>query len=424
MMRCGQRAKTGFGSLPGAALIFAASLTSGCVSMRPTMTNFSIDYNRVIADTRNRMILLNIVRSAYREPTYYTAFSQIEGSLNMQASVSGQIANLAGGDATAFTPTVSGTFTNAPTFTIVPLNSEEFAKGMLQPIDADTIRLFLSQGWRQQFLAPLLVQKVECIYDDRVVAEINNEPASSGGQVQPKDFAAIRFYSGKAEANTEYRLTVESSEVLKQITGGALDKFDLKLGPVPADQTLAAVTISAQGGPQLAALVPDPFRNECRARFKAAVDKQPELARRVALSAIDVASLAVRERVSAGGGGAASGPRQIALNVVFRSPDGIVYFLGERLRAKLESGTRAAGADGDTLFDVERNASGPVAVAVAHRGQRWSIPALEIEPHSQPGLIRAPVDRSLEVMALLNQLISVQTSLKEFSRAPASVRVR
>ena len=126
------------------------------------MTGFSVDYNRVVADTRNRMILLNIVRAAYREPTYYTTFSQIEGSLSMQASVSGSIANLAGGDATAFSPTVSGSITNAPTFTIVPLNSDEFAKGMLQPIDPETIQLFLSQGWPPEFLAPLLVQKVEC----------------------------------------------------------------------------------------------------------------------------------------------------------------------------------------------------------------------------------------------------------------------
>ncbi len=91
-----------------AALIAMLLSTGGCVSMRPTMTSFSVDYNRVVADTRNQMILLNIVRSAYREPTYYTAFSQIEGSLSLEASVSGEVANLLGGDATAFTPTVSG----------------------------------------------------------------------------------------------------------------------------------------------------------------------------------------------------------------------------------------------------------------------------------------------------------------------------
>lgn len=408
--------------LRGAAVLCAATLTSGCVSMQPTMTSFSLDYNRVIADTRNRMILLNIVRSAYREPTYYTAVSQIEGSLNMQASISGQIANLAGGEATAFTPTISGTFTNAPLFTIVPLNSEEFAKGMLQPIDPDTIQLFLSQGWRERILAPLLVQKVECIYDDRVVAEIANEPGSFGGLVTPEEFAAIRFYTGKADANTEYKLTVPSAEALKEITGGALDKFDLKLDKVPADQTLAVISVSAQGSQHLEAQLPDQFRDECRARFKATLERQPKLTQRFKVDTVDVTHLAMREQVSAGGGGAASVRGQIALNVVFRSPDGIVYFLGERLRAKLESGTRPAAAGGDTLFDVDRNASGPVAVTVMHRGQHWTIPALEIE--REAGATRAPVDRSLEVIALLNQLISVQTSLKEFSRAPSSVRVR
>ncbi len=403
----------------GTALCCAASLLSGCVSMRPTMTSFSVDYNRVVADTRNRMILLNIVRAAYREPTYYTAFSQIEGSLNLQAGVSGSIANLAGGDATAFTPTVNGSITNAPTFTVVPLNSDEFGKGMLQPINSETIEMFLSQGWPPEFLAPLLVQRVECSYDDRVVAGIEIEPGIETAQVDAA-FAAIRFRLGKPEPGTDYNFTVAAAEALKTITGGALDKFDVKLGPPPADHVSSMVTVSTQPERHLEAQVPDVFRDACRARFAAALESSPVLSRQFALGPGAAVAVAMQDKVTAGVGPARSPARALAMNIVFRSPDGIVYFLGKRLRAKLEGAPQAPDADGGTLFDVKIDAAGPAAVVIAHRGKRWSIPATELDAASA----RAPVDRSLEVIALINQLISVQTSLKEFSRAPASVRVR
>lgn len=383
------------------------------------MTSFSVDYNRVVADTRNRMILLNIVRAAYREPTYYTAFSQIEGSLNLQAGVSGSIANLAGGDATAFTPTVNGSITNAPTFTVVPLNSEDFARGMLQPIDPQTIQLFLSQGWPVEFLAPLLVQRVECSYDDHVVARIENEPGSETPELEAA-FSTISFQLGKPEPGTDYNFTVAAAEALRTITGGALDKFEVKLGQPPADHASSMITVSTQSERHLEAQVPDAFRDACRARLTAALGESPQLVSRLALRSGDAAAVTIQDKVSVGGSTAASPGKTLALNVVFRSPDGIVYFLGKRLRAKLEGRPQPPDAGGDRLFDVKIDAAGPDAVVITHRGKRWSIPATQIDPASA----QAPVDRSLEVMALLNQLISVQTSLKEFSRAPASVRVR
>ncbi|MES2045427.1 MAG: hypothetical protein V4475_16265 [Pseudomonadota bacterium] len=402
-----------------AALIALLLSTGGCVSMRPTMTSFSVDYNRVVADTRNQMILLNIVRSAYREPTYYTAFSQIEGSLSLEASVSGEVANLLGGDATAFTPTVSGSITNAPTFTIVPLNSDEFSKGMLAPIGADTVRLFLSQGWRSALLAPLIVQKVECVYDGEVVAEIENQPGAMPEGITASDFSHITFRTAKPEASTPYPLTVESSQALKAITGGALDKFDIALGPQPADPLLARLTVSA---PSERALEVDPlprFASACSSLVKGPLDRLQSRARMLGQPAPAFTAQSFSEKITAGGARSRA-PGVTSMNIQFRSTDGIVYYLGQLLRAKLNHSDVAPTYERDAIFDVARNAPGEAAVAVTHRGARWSIAARDITPGGQS----ERGDRSLEVMALLNQLISAQTSLKEFTRAPTSVRVR
>jgi len=406
-----------------APLVAVASMTTGCVSMRPTMTSFSVDYNRVVADTRNRMILLNIVRSAYREPTYYTAFDHIEGSLNVQASVSGEIANLLGGDATAFKPTVNGSLTNAPTFTIIPLNSEDFAKGMLQPIRADTIQLFLSQGWRSKLLAPLLVQKVECLYDDEVFGEIDNEPGHPTDGVKPEDYERITFSTRKAEASPPYTFRVPTADVLKALAGGILDKFDLTQASQPYDQALTTVKIAAQTDQPLDVKKTEAFQKVCRNLLKEAV-AHPDGARNVPNVKLElVGALEVSDLVTTGSRRSNSaGQRKISLNLVFRSTDAIVYYLGELVRAKFGGHGPKQDSDGDPLFDLGRNASGPTAVAVTHRGVTWSIPARELG--DDVGTKTNPRDRSLEVLALLNQLIAAQTSSKEFSRAPSSVRVR
>lgn len=403
------------------SLALTGSMLSGCMSMRPTMTNFSVDYNRVVADTRNRMILLNVVRSAYREPTYYTAFTQIEGSLSMSGAVGLDGANLIGPGAASGSATVGGSFSTAPTFSIIPLNSDEFSKGMLAPIGPDTIRLFMSQGWRAKMLAPLVVQKVECIYRGQVIGEVRNEPGNYTPGVTARSFEGIAFFTGPLEQGDVFTLTVPGEEAAKLLASGALDKFDIAQKPTLDVPWLTTITMSAKADQSLGATLPDEFANVCRgfltrpsndtSGFKGLAD--PSTAAAVPVSGV----------ITAGNDRRTDAPSNLlSMNVVFRSTDGIVYYLGERMREAMSGKIPDTDTDGDVLFRVERNASGPTAVEVDHRGARWSIAAGDIGDRAAgTGPL---IDRSLQVIALLNQLISAQTSTKEFSRVPASVRVR
>ncbi len=234
--------------------------------------------------------------------------------------------------------------------------------------------------------------------------------------ITASDFSRITFRTAKPEASTPYPLTVESSQALKAITGGALDKFDIALGPPPADPLLARLTVSA---PADGALEVDPlprFASACSSLVKGPLDR---LQSRIRMSGQAFTAQSFSEKITAGGARSRA-PGVTSMNIQFRSTDGIVYYLGQLLRAKLDHSDVAPTYEHDAIFDVARNAPGEAAVAVTHRGARWSIAARDITPgaRSERG------DRSLEVMALLNQLISAQTSLKEFTRAPTSVRVR
>ena len=245
---------------------FLASLTV-CVSMRPTMTSFSLDYNRVVADTRNRMILLNIVRSAYREPTYYTALTEINGSLNLSGSFSGSLANLVGGDPTSFSPTVSASVTNSPTFTVVPLTSQEFSKGMLTPIDSVAVRLLLSQGWRSEMLAPLLVQKVQCGIGDAVFYEIDNQPSRYSNELDFDTFSQISFAEGVPEPGQAFRVRVSQDKALSTMTGSGFDKFEIHLEDVSGAPGDATLVVTSKPSASLTAQVPTEMRKLCSANL-------------------------------------------------------------------------------------------------------------------------------------------------------------
>jgi hypothetical protein len=408
------------------ALTLLTSL-AGCVSMRPTMTSFSLDYNRVVADTRNRMILLNIVRSAYREPTYYTALTQIEGSLNVQGSFSGPVANLAGGDATSFSPTVSGSVTNAPTFTVVPLTSQEFSKGMLTPIDSDTVRLLLSQGWRSEMLAPLLVQKIQCGLGDTVFHEIDNQPSRYARDFDFGTFSRIRLKEGLPEPGRTFRVRVSQDKALSTLTGSGFDKFDIQLEDESGAAGDAMLVVTPKSSTKLSAVVPPEIIALCRARLSDMPATGED--RQVMAPIGDVKQYAFVPRSLTGSKGATPvDPSFVAL--VFRSPDEIVYFLGELLRQKLQcehGAHEAASAEpatscspqANTLFNVEHNASGPVEVAVEHHRVRWSIPA---DSGDRPG--SGSGARTMEVIALLNALIASETSASDFARTPSIVRIR
>ena len=105
------------------------------------------------------------------------------------------------------------------------------------------------------------------------------------------------------------------------------------------------------------------------------------------------------------------------INVNFRSPDEVVYYLGEVLRAEMGHGDHPESitqVGEHVLFDAVRDDPSEAVVEIKHRGAKWSIPAKD--PLAE--------DRSLEVISLLNQLIASQTTLKEFSRGSTTVRVR
>ena len=103
-------------------------------------------YDAVATETVCRQLLLNIARARHDDPLHFTALSNIAATFNYQFSAGGTppLGGLDGGWSLA--PIFGGTLSDNPTFSIVPVEGEEFTRRLLTPFPESTLTLLLRQG--------------------------------------------------------------------------------------------------------------------------------------------------------------------------------------------------------------------------------------------------------------------------------------
>jgi len=116
------------------ALGFACALM-GC-SFGGYVADSSSDYNDTLADVANKQLVINILRARDNLPLEFSDLSQIRGSIQGTAAL--QPTAPFGPLRASTTRTSDGGTLSVqlnPTFDIAPLNTQDFTKGTLTPID-------------------------------------------------------------------------------------------------------------------------------------------------------------------------------------------------------------------------------------------------------------------------------------------------
>ncbi len=144
-----------------AALGVAAPLLCGCGPKR-LRADF-VGFESAYAETSNREMLLNLARLENHDPTFFFKIGQIASQYKMQAQVTGQ-GNYAGVSSNTL-PTGGGTpllnYENDPQFTFIPVNDQENAQFLIQPVPPETFEALYQQGWRVDQLFRLMVDRIE-----------------------------------------------------------------------------------------------------------------------------------------------------------------------------------------------------------------------------------------------------------------------
>ena len=149
------------------AALAAALVSAGC-SLGDGIARHSVDYNRTVERATDDVLVLNVLRARDRMPLHFSAIAAIHGSLGLSAGFG---YDLSGASVNNVLPAILGT--TQPSFDIGPLDRQEFARGLLRPIDPGVFRLLSGSGLHDQMLVHLLVSRFEDAATGRVV---RNDP--------------------------------------------------------------------------------------------------------------------------------------------------------------------------------------------------------------------------------------------------------
>jgi len=369
---------------------FAALLLGGC-AFGPQLGQVAVDHNRMVAQSTDELTLLNIVRASHRFPLHFTAITQVNGSVTLNAGaelgigldpvVDPQNAGLS-----------SGIETN-PSYQAAVLATEQFQRGIQAPLDPELVAYYLGEGWRDGLLMALTIEQVE---------------------VKLPGGAAPRIIVNRADAGSEFSQLLCTYELWAQPSPG----------PVQLARFSDLIDRQMLASP---ATTPAARRDEITALLALLGNAQVRLNGDELVLAHDMPNTAaLRERPASRCANTARDPTLAGATLTprFRSTLGIIYFLGEYQRKREVEGQNAVytiphcGEDcragrrqpeARPLIAIERG-EGTALLATEFEDTRYYIPQAELDGYLSD---TANLARSMQVLALVEQLVNLQKSADE-----------
>jgi hypothetical protein len=214
-------------------VVAAGALLAGCASYGPEALNQTrLHYNEVVKATTEEQLLLNIVRLRYTDTPSSLAVSAIAAQFERSQSV--QIVPFftsAGGDInrsfTAVLPSAQVLGADRPTFSLTPLDDQEFTRKLFTPLPLDGIVYLAKTTWPISTVFRLYLENLNWVS--------NAQTASGPTPKQPPDVAD--FLRGIA--------ALQLLQDRGQIVFGVETREEKLGGPLPVDSVKAGDLIEA-----------------------------------------------------------------------------------------------------------------------------------------------------------------------------------
>jgi hypothetical protein len=372
----------------GCLAMVLAAICSGCAMLpRERISSSTTDYNLVVEKVQNEMLLLNIVRASKRRPMYFTGFNLLRGSMSYSFQTGnltipfGKIGSGLNG-AYSIAPSVS--YSASPSFDLMVWDNKEFIDGMMSPVSMDTVYYYLEQlGWHKEMLMHLLVERIETYDNGSLTASYENNPGDRE-----------RFEQFQAKLRELLKCRLVSREryepIGPRLRAGAIDDLEQLIQVQKAGLTLARANEGNEEWYQLSSKKTD-YSYSCRAG-----------------GASEVGTYRISD--NKGSRPAGNGDKQ-EYRMFLRSPEGVLYYLGEILRAEVEKGyvpmIEVCGSSPHVpLFVINKSPhdDGNPVISVDYEGNRYSIPG-NLASGSDSSCTG---DRSMHVLTFVSLLIAEQ----------------
>ncbi|MCP5242411.1 MAG: hypothetical protein H6940_03065 [Burkholderiales bacterium] len=140
-------------------------LLTGCLSPI-TLNRAVLVYDEAVTKAESEQLLINIARAQHHEPIHFTRVPNIAATFDFRVNAGGTPA-LTGDSGGLLMPLFGGSVAENPTFTIIPIEGEEFTKRLLTPFHQNKLTLLLRQHFDVDLLLRMMAQEVR-LHPDRL----------------------------------------------------------------------------------------------------------------------------------------------------------------------------------------------------------------------------------------------------------------
>ena len=126
-------------------------------SLSPFIERSSVEYNAMVANYADQVLLDTILRAKDNLPISMTNLTSITGSFSFTGSVTAS-RTTSGSSANTWSPTLSGV--SSPNWNMTPLSTQGFALSIMQPISPTYVASKWDSGMDREFLLLLFVKSI------------------------------------------------------------------------------------------------------------------------------------------------------------------------------------------------------------------------------------------------------------------------
>ncbi|CAO1654817.1 hypothetical protein [Parasphingorhabdus sp. NYA22] len=453
------------------SMLLVSSLLTGC-AFNEQLHGVAVNHNKLVADTANEITLLNIVRAKNRQPMHYTSMKTLRGNMSVSTTASlgaGIVEQTIGSTFTdpgtpfsgnlretsrtmnngpeTFSPSLAANIATNPNFEISIYDNKAFQSGIMTPVSLGLFKYFLSNGWPEDYLAQLFVERID-FYDlsnGSNIGDLDNDPDQY--EKHEAFLAFLQQYnlaivSKKIDPTALFPLSkLEGALSLKDISVLDGKNFDIGssggvtsvhrkngsqdlIGFVPEDQ-LSLIDRPAYVCLDDKNLNPDDeFQkqviSEAKAKSANGKSKKEQIFPSRSFGFSDVDEKARFVTISELGPICYFDRKGVYVEVsapivTIRSPDGILYYLGEYIREQESRGSH----DEKVIAVYTEGSNKKPLISTVYRGQRHFI--AEDALHVPGASSKKPKDRSAQTLGLVQQLINLHKSAEDLPAASSVV---
>ena len=128
-------------------LAISLAFTAGCNTVGPWSVSASRNhYNTAIQQTNAEQLLANLVRLHYRDSPYFLEVASVSAGVEL-GMTGGGTGTFPNGSPDTWGLNLGANYKEKPTVTYTPLQGEDFAQQLLEPVSLDKVLLLVSSGW-------------------------------------------------------------------------------------------------------------------------------------------------------------------------------------------------------------------------------------------------------------------------------------